>query len=279
MQHERRRPARPGMFLLAAGAAFLALSVAGVVVAEGAVPGGPPVGEAAGESVPAVSPMVPAAASFVAASIAPPALVAGEAPSAAETAGQRPGMRRDRAEARQERRRARRERDWDRRDRPRARRGGRGRDRRSAAPFGSRGFRSGRFDSGRALLSRRLAERLELTEAQRDELRDLFRELGDERREGRRALADARRELARALRDDARPAEEVRSLGEAVGRLQAEQGLRRRTDRERVVAVLTDEQRARWTEMRQGRRGDRDRPRESEPDPPNGEAGRSPDER
>lgn len=277
MQHERRRPARPGMFLLAAGAAFLALSVAGVVVA--AVPGGTPVGEAAGEPVPAASPMVPPAASFVAASIAPPAPVAGEAPSSAETAGQRPGMRRDRAEARQERRRVRRERDGDRRDRARARRGGRGRDRRSAAPFGTRGFRSGRFDSGRALLSYRLAERLELTEAQRDELRDLFRELGDERREGRRALADARRKLARALRDDARPAEEVRTLGEAVGRLQAEQGLRRRTDRERVSAVLTDEQRARWAEMRQGRRGDRDRAGENEPDPPNGEAGRSPGER
>ena len=108
-----------------------------------------------------------------------------------------------------------------------------------------------------------------MTETQREELRTLLRELSDERRDGRRALADARRELARALRDDDRPADEVRALGEAAGRLQAEEGLRRRTERERVAAVLTEEQRARWAEMRKGgaRRGaDREQPGEEDRD-------------
>ena len=274
MKHSKpQRPARqgmlsgmlPGRFLFTAGAAFVALSVAGAAVRGDTVPGAASIAE----------PAVPPAASFVAAGIVPPAAgvlppAAGVVPPAAgvlppmagaapaETTGQR-------AEARQDRRRARRDRDGDRRDRNRARRSDRRGDRRGDRRSAGR-FDRERFEVGMALLSRRAAERLEVTEAQREELRTLLRELADERRAGRRALADARRELARALRDDDRAADEVRALGEAAGRLQAEEGLRRRTGRERVAAVLTEEQRARWAEMRQGARrgGDREQPGEED---------------
>ena len=255
MKHSKHSlPARPGMFLLVAGAAFVALSVAGAAVrGNNAVPGMAPV----------LASGVPPAASFVAAGITPPAPAA----APAETTGPR-------AEARQDRRRARRDRAGERRDRNRAWREERRRDRRSTGRFDrlDRGrFDRGRFDGGffdgrRGLLSARVAERLEVTESQREELGTLFRELADERRDGRRALADARRELARALRDDERPADEVRALGEAAGRLQAEAGLRRRAERERVAAVLTEEQRARWAEMRRGghRGGEREQPGEED---------------
>ena len=275
MKHSKpQRPARqwtlpgmlPGRFLFTAGAAFVALSVAGAAVRGDTVPGAAAVAEPAA---------VPPAASFVAAGIVPPAAgvlppAAGVLPPAAgvlpPVAGAAPAeMTGQRAEARQDRRRAGRDRDGDRRDRNRARRSDRRGDRRGDRRSAGR-FDRERFDGRRALLSRRVAERLEVTEAQREELRTLLRELADERRDGRRALADARRELARALRDDDRPADEVRALGEAAGRLQAEEGLRRRTGRERVAAVLTEEQRARWAEMRQGARrgGDREQPGEEE---------------
>ena len=270
MKHSKpQRPARqrrlPGRFLFTAGAAFVALSVAGAAVRGDTVPGAASIAE----------PAVPPAASFVAAGIVPPAAgvvppMAGVLPPAAGVvppmAGAAPaGTAGQRAEARQDRRRARRDRDGDRRDRNRARRSDRRGDRRGDRRSAGR-FERERFEAGRGLLSRRVAERLEVTEAQREELRTLLRELADERRDGRRALADARRELARALRDDDRPADEVRALGEAAGRLQAEEGLRRRTGRERVAAVLTEEQRARWAEMRQGARrgGDRERPGEED---------------
>lgn len=145
-----------------------------------------------------------------------------------------------------------------RRDRERARRDG-NRDRRRARV--ERRFRDRRgangYSGGRALLSPRLAEELELTEAQRDGLRTLFRDLADERRDGRRALADARRELSRAVGDENRSPDEVKELGAAVGVLEAEQALRRRTDRERMRALLTEEQRAKLAERneRRGRRG------------------------
>lgn len=277
MKHSKpQRPARqgilpgrlPGRFLFTAGAAFVALSVAGAAVRGDTVPGAASVAE----------PAVPPAASFVAAGIVPPA--AGVVPAAAGVvppmAGVVPPMAGaapaettgPRAEARQDRRRARQDRDGDRRTRNRARRAERrgDRGRRSSGRFDRGRFDRERFDGRRALLSSRVAERLEVTEAQREELRTLLRALADERRDGRRALADARRELARALRDDDRPADEVRALGEAAGRLQAEEGLRRRTERERVAAVLTEEQRARWAEMRQGARrgGDREQPGEED---------------
>lgn len=144
-----------------------------------------------------------------------------------------------------------------RRDRERVRRDG-NRDRRGARE--ERRFRGRRgeygFSGGGALLSPRVAEELELTEAQRDELRSLFRELADERRDGRRALADARRELSRAVEDENRSPDEVKELGAAVGALEAERALRRRTDRERVHALLTEEQRSKLAERneRRGRR-------------------------
>lgn len=209
-----RRAVRSRSFLLAAAAAFAALTVAGAAArAEGPAPATAAAGPSEAEASPSSTVRAPAEAQ-------------------------------GRVQARRDRERARRDGN---RDRRRARVERRFRDRRGANGY----------SGGRALLSPRLAEELELTEAQRDGLRTLFRDLADERRDGRRALADARRELSRAVGDENRSPDEVKELGAAVGVLEAEQALRRRTDRERMRALLTEEQRSKLAERneRRGRRG------------------------
>jgi Spy/CpxP family protein refolding chaperone len=109
-------------------------------------------------------------------------------------------------------------------------------------------------------VGRRMASALELTDEQRDQLREAMREIGDRRRDSRRQVADARRSFRRAAHDRERSVEEVQTLGEALGRAQADQVLQRRSERERIAAILTDEQRERLDEMRE-RRGQRE-PRE-----------------
>lgn len=118
---------------------------------------------------------------------------------------------------------------------------------RSRGPYNEeRAFRSGFA----ALLGSRAASVLELTEEQRDRLREAMREIADERHENRRRIGDAERAFRRASRDRERPAEEVRALGEALGRKRADAALQRRTDRDRISALLTEEQRARLAELR-----------------------------
>ena len=105
---------------------------------------------------------------------------------------------------------------------------------------------------------RRMAAALDLTEEQRDQMREAMREIGDNRRTSRREIADARRSFQRAARDPERSAEEVQVLGEALGRAQADQALQRRSDRERIAGILTEEQREQLEQMRE-RRGPRAR--------------------
>ena len=134
-------------------------------------------------------------------------------------------------------------------------------DRRWAGPE-RRARRSARREgtSGPAArwFGRRAAAALDLTEEQRDQMREAMREIGDNRRTSRREVADARRSFQRAARDPERSAEEVQALGEALGRAQADQALQRRSERERIAGILTEEQREQLEQMRE-RRGPRAR--------------------
>ena len=105
---------------------------------------------------------------------------------------------------------------------------------------------------------RRMAAALELTEEQRDQMREAMRDIGDNRRNGRRQVADARRALQRAARDPEQSAEEIRTLGEALGRAQADLALQRRSGREQIAAILPEDQRERLEQLRE-RRGSRAR--------------------
>ncbi len=143
------------------------------------------------------------------------------------------------------------------------------RDRRRAA-F-ARGAGSGRFqgggerrgpamgrDGGEAMMRLGwLMRELELTDEQRDAIREAARDAADARRDGRRAVQDARREFREAAADPERAADEVRALGEAAGRAEADAALSRRGEWDRIAAVLTEEQRARAEELRDQAR-DRD---------------------
>lgn len=134
-------------------------------------------------------------------------------------------------------------------------------DRRSAGPERRArrdARREGRSGPAARWFGRRLARALELTEEQRDQMREAMREIGDNRRTSRREVADARRSFQRAARNPERTAEEVQALGEALGRAQADQALQRRSERERIAGILTEEQREQLQQMRE-RRGPRAR--------------------
>ena len=129
-----------------------------------------------------------------------------------------------------------------------------------------RAFRNGRPDRrpdrrsapAARWFGRRIANELNLTDEQRDRMRQAMRELGDNRRDSRRHIADARRSLQQAARNSERTAEEIQALGESLGRAQAEAVLRQRTDRERIAGILTEEQRATLGQLRENRDGARD---------------------
>ncbi len=134
-------------------------------------------------------------------------------------------------------------------------------DRRSAGPErrvrrGAR--REGRSGPAARWFGRRAAAALDLTEEQRDQMREAMREIGDNRRTSRREVADARRSFQRAARDLERSPEEVQALGEALGRAHADRALQRRSERERIAGILTEEQREQLEAMRE-RRGPRAR--------------------
>jgi len=118
--------------------------------------------------------------------------------------------------------------------------------------------REGRSAPEARWFGRRAAAALDLTDEQRDQMREAMREIGDNRRTSRREVADARRSFQRAARDLERSAEEVQALGEALGRAQADRALQRRSERERIAGILTEEQREQLEEMRD-RRGPRAR--------------------
>ena len=101
---------------------------------------------------------------------------------------------------------------------------------------------------------RRIVAELNLSDEQRDQLRATMREISDDRRASRRQVADARRSFERAARDPDRTAEDVRALGEALGRVRADQALQWRSERARIAGILTEEQHEQLDEMRERRR-------------------------
>lgn len=126
--------------------------------------------------------------------------------------------------------------------------------------WSARGPRAdGIASAGLGRWARRFGRELELTDEQRDGLRDAIREVSDARRDSRRAVADARRAFRQAVADPERTEDEIRGLGEALGRAQAEAAVARRGDRERILSVLTPEQRERAGELRERDRNRRDR--------------------
>lgn len=118
--------------------------------------------------------------------------------------------------------------------------------------------RDGRSGPAGRWFGRRLAATLDLTDEQRDQMREAMREISDNRRASRRQVADARRSFQRAVRDSELSDEEIQALGEALGRAQADQALQRRSERERIAGILTEEQREQLEERRE-RRGPRSR--------------------
>lgn len=121
-----------------------------------------------------------------------------------------------------------------------------------------RALRGARRDRLAAWFGRRMAAGLDLTDEQRDRMREVMRDISDNRRASRRQVADARRSFQRAVGDPEQNADEIQALGEALGRAQADQALQRRSERERIAAILTEEQRERLDEIRE-RRGPRAR--------------------
>ena len=122
-----------------------------------------------------------------------------------------------------------------------------------------RAFRQGGRNRGpnraSAPFGRRAAAELNLTDEQREAMRQAMRESRDNQRDSRREVADARRSFRQAARDSERTGEELRALGEAVGRAQAEAVVQRRADRERIAGILTEEQRQQLEQMRESRDG------------------------
>ena len=119
--------------------------------------------------------------------------------------------------------------------------------------------RDSRVDQAGRWFGRRAAAALDLTDEQRDQMRQAMREIGDNRRDSRREIADARRSFRQAARDSERTAAEIQTLGEALGKAQADAVVRGRADRDRLAGILTEEQRERLAQMRQNR-GERVRP-------------------
>ena len=144
----------------------------------------------------------------------------------------------------------------ERRTRHRGRREGRREGRRDARRDSRR---DSRVDQAGRWFGRRAAAALDLTDEQRDQMRQAMREIGDNRRDSRREIADARRSFRQAARDSERTAAEIQTLGEALGKAQADAVVRGRADRDRLAGILTAEQRERLAQMRQNR-GERVRP-------------------
>ena len=189
------------------------------------------VGQAAAEAHPEPDARVVAAPAVEPGVVAAPAVEPG-VESASQRGRERMARRFDRGSANQERR---------------ARRGVR-RD----------GRREARADQAGRWFGRRAAAALDLTDEQRDQMRQAMREIGDNRRDSRRQIADARRSFRQAARDSERTAEEIQALGEALGKAQADAVVRGRADRERIAGILTEEQRQQLEQMRE-RRGQRSR--------------------
>jgi periplasmic protein CpxP/Spy len=97
----------------------------------------------------------------------------------------------------------------------------------------------------------RLFRRLELTEAQRDQVFKIFHEQAPALREKMRAVRQAREALREAASAPTFDSARVRELADAQGRAIADAAVMRAETMSRVVALLTPEQRAKLDEVRE----------------------------
>lgn len=125
-------------------------------------------------------------------------------------------------------------------DGPRRGRGGFG-----GGVAGGRGMRGGGM--GYMLLGR-MGEELNLTEAQRGSIEKIMDESRTALQEQRQAVADAMQALNEATEDGDEAA--IKAAGKAAGEALTQQALKQAEITKQVKAVLTDEQKAKWEELR-----------------------------
>ncbi len=125
-----------------------------------------------------------------------------------------------------------------------------------------------------------LAERLDLSEGQRDALRQALEDGAAEGREARRGLFEARRALGEQIHAEVFEEAAIREAAAAVAAFEADLAVERARHAQEMRRILTPEQLAQLQEMREerrqsGRRGPRGRgfrgPREFGGPPPVGE--------
>jgi Spy/CpxP family protein refolding chaperone len=93
-------------------------------------------------------------------------------------------------------------------------------------------------------------QRLNLTEAQRNEIRGLREGQRKEAQALREKMRAARQQLQKAMRADALDEAAIRSAAEALGALQADQAVQQGRARSQFMQVLTPEQQAQMKQAR-----------------------------
>jgi Spy/CpxP family protein refolding chaperone len=109
-----------------------------------------------------------------------------------------------------------------------------------------------------------MAEKLELSEGQREELREAFATGFEGRDEAQRALFEARRALEEQIHADSFDEAAIREAARALAALEADGAVERARHAQKLRQILTPEQYAELEEMRSqrqrfGRRGHRHR--------------------
>jgi Spy/CpxP family protein refolding chaperone len=109
-----------------------------------------------------------------------------------------------------------------------------------------------------------LAQRLELSDAQREELKEAFASRLEVGAEARRAIFEARRALEAQIHADAFDEQAIRDAARELAALEADAAVERARRAEQMRQILTPEQFAELEEMREdrkqsGRRGPRGR--------------------
>lgn len=99
--------------------------------------------------------------------------------------------------------------------------------------------------------------RLDLTEAQRDQVFKIFHDQAPAMRERMKAARSAQQELRNAMAAPSFDSARVRQLADAVGKAHADAAYARAETMSRVVALLTPEQRSKLEAARGPRRGTR----------------------
>ncbi|WIO73874.1 Spy/CpxP family protein refolding chaperone [Porticoccaceae bacterium LTM1] len=127
----------------------------------------------------------------------------------------------------------------------------------------------GRHHPGMMQMGDRMAEKLQLTEQQREEMRAIHEEYGPRMKELMQSTRETRKALHEAKGSGASQSD-IDALAKAQGEHQAEMISLRYEIHERMQAVLTEEQRAQMEEMkenrqekmkeRRGKHHDRDQP-------------------